>query len=321
MTVATQAKKRVLVVHFTQSGQLSDVVQSVTAPLLNHEQIEVVYETIKPLKSYPFPWPFLTFFDTFPETVYEDVPPIGALSPAITAAPFDLVILAYQVWFLSPSQPITAFLQSPAAKQLLKDTPVVTLIACRNMWLMAQETMKQRLDALGAHLVDNIVLTDPAHSAMTFFSTPCWVLTGHKGPFLGGLIPAAGVSPGEVAAAARFGEAIAAQLPQRSRDDTSPMLQGLGAVKVNERLIAAEKVAFRSFRIWGGLLRLLGQPGTLLRRCVLVAYIIFLITLILTVVPITAIIKRLLAPLMRSRIARQRAYFAAPSGEAVPLSE
>jgi hypothetical protein len=46
-----------------------------------------------------------------------------------------------------------------------------------------------------------------------------------------------------------------------------------------------------------------------------------LITLILTVVPISAVIKQLVAPLTRARIARQRAYFAAPSGESDHLME
>jgi hypothetical protein len=97
------------------------------------------------------------------------------------------------------------------------------------------------------------------------------------------------------------------------------MLQNLGSVSINERLIASETIALRSFRIWGGLLRALGKPGTLLRRIVLVAYVIFLITLILTVVPITAVIKRLLAPLMQKRIAAQRRYFSAPSGESMNM--
>ncbi len=313
-------KKRVLVIYYSQSGQLSDVVQSITAPMAANDELELVYECLQPLKPYPFPWPFLQFFDTFPETVYDQPEPIEALSPR-TEGDFDLVILAYQVWFLSPAQPITAFLQSAAAERLLRGKAVVTVIACRNMWLMAQEKMKQQLQRLGGRLIDNIVLTDPAHSAATFFSTPMWVLTGNKGPFFFGLIPEAGVSPEEIRNAARFGEAIARQLPERSNNDNSPMLEGLGAVNINERLIASERIATRSFRIWGGLLRLLGKPGKLLRRSVLVLYIIFLITLILTVIPVSAVIKRLLAPLTQKRIASQRQYFSAPSGEGMEHME
>jgi hypothetical protein len=44
-------------------------------------------------------------------------------------------------------------------------------------------------------------------------------------------------------------------------------------------------------------------------------YILFLITMIITVVPITALLKVITAPLMRKRIAAQRDYYSAPSGE------
>jgi hypothetical protein len=189
------------------------------------------------------------------------------------------------------------------------------------MWLMAQEKMKAQLRELGARLIDNIVLTDPAHSAATFISTPLWVLTGKRGPFLGGLIPAAGVAADEVAAAARFGATIAALLPHRAAGDDSPMLNGLAAVRINERMIASETIASRSFRLWGGLLRALGDQRSPVRRLLLGVYVAFLITMILTVIPISAVLKRLLAPFMRARVERQRAYFAAPSGESNHLLE
>lgn len=306
--------KRVLVVYFSQTGQLRDIVESVCQPLFNAKGIEVVVEQLRPLRPYPFPWPFLQFFNTFPETVYDDPEPIQALQVSADDN-FDLIILAYQVWFLSPSQPMTAFLASDVARRLCRGAPVITLIGCRNMWLMAQEKIKAKLVQLGTHLIDNIALTDSAHSALTFISTPLWLLTNKRGPFFGGLIPKAGISKHDIRAATRFGEAIAAALPKRHRGDTASMLRGLGAVKINVNLIASEKVGLRSFRLWGGLLRLVGRRSATLRRVVLIFYILFLIFLILTIVPITAIIKRLLAPLIHWRLQQQRAYFAAPSGE------
>lgn len=307
--------KRVLVVYWSQTGQLADVVNAVMAPLQAAAGIAVTYELLRPARPFPFPWPFLRFFDTFPETVYEQ--PV-ALQPLQVdpSMDFDLIILAYQVWFLSPAQPMMAFLQSPAASQLLRGKPVVTLIACRNMWLMAQEVMKTHLRTLGARLVDNIVLTDRAHPAATFISTPMWLLTGRRGPFLGGMVPAAGILADEIAAARRFGQAIVQQLPQRMAGDNSPMLQGLRAVQINERLIASEKIARRSFLLWGCLLRAIGPAGSRVRRAVLRCYIVFLVMMILTVVPVTAVLKRLLAPFQREYIAAQRCYYAQPSGEA-----
>ncbi|HYM34175.1 MAG TPA: dialkylresorcinol condensing enzyme, partial [Steroidobacteraceae bacterium] len=246
--------------------------------------------------------------------VYEDAAPIESL-PLPKDAQFDLVILAYTVWFVSPSLPTTAFLQSDDAKRLLKDKPVITLIACRNMWLMAQERVKEKLRELGAHLIDNAALVDLTDMWATFISTPMWMLTGKRGPFLRGRVPRAGIPLEEIKRAARFGEAIARQLPHRAANNFSPMLTGLGAAKVNESLIASEPVIRRSFRIWGGLLRALGTRESVARRIVLVLYVLFLLALILTVVPIAAVIKALVKPLTRARTARQRAYYAAPSGE------
>lgn len=307
--------KRVLFVSYSQTGQLAAVVQSVAAPLVASPSVDVVFETLEPEEPYSFPWPFLEFFNTFPETVHSLPRPLKPLRVGAGES-FDLVILAYQVWFLSPSQPMEAFLQGPEAARLLRDRPVVTLIACRNMWLMAQETMKQRLHALGAHLIDNVVLTDSAHSAATFISTPLWMLTGRRGPFLFGAVPAAGIDAADIAAAGRFGSAIDAGLPTLDAANPHALLKGLGAVKVNERLIASERIGYRSFRIWGRLLLMLGNRTSALRRFVLCVYVVFLATMILTVAPVSAAIKRFLAPWMRERIARQRAYFAAPSGEA-----
>lgn len=307
--------KRVLLVSYSQTGQLATVARSVAGPLIESPSVDVVVETLEPRQPYPFPWPFLTFFNTFPETVHGKPRALRPLSIGDDAA-FDLVILSYQVWFLSPSQPMTAFLQSPAAERLLRGKPVITVIGCRNMWLMAQESVKKRLAELDAHLIDNVVLTDRAHSAATFVSTPLWMLTGRRGPFFWGLVPAAGIDPDDIAAARRFGLAIEAGLSELDALKPRSLLTGLGAVKVNERLIASERIGHRSFRLWGRLLMALGPPSSLLRRFVLCLYIVFLAVMILTVAPLTAMIKRAVAPFTRARIARQRAYFAQPSGEA-----
>ena len=177
------ARKRVLAIGFSQTGQLTSVLESVLGPLDEAPDIEVTRLTLKPVEPFPFPWPFWRFFDTFPETVYEEPAPIQ--EPEITGdEDFDLVVFSWQVWFLSPSMPAMAFLQHPKAQRLLAGKPVVSVIACRNMWLMAYERFKVHLERLGAHLVDNVVLTDSAHSAATFISTPLWMLTGRRGPFL-----------------------------------------------------------------------------------------------------------------------------------------
>ncbi|WP_313109673.1 dialkylrecorsinol condensing enzyme [Stutzerimonas nitrititolerans] len=303
--------RQVLVVHYSQTGQLGRVVQSVCAPLLARDDVQLDFLAVQPATPYPFPWPFLTFFSIFPETVLMRPELLQPLQVDANKR-YDLVILAYQVWFLSPSRPITSFLASPEAARLLRGTPVVTLIGCRNMWLMAQEKLKARLDALGARLLDNIVLTDACGSAASFLATPLWMFTGRQQPFA--WLPKAGISEAEIADAQRFGVAIGERLAQGGPIE-QPMLRGLGAVRIDEKLIASERVGTRSFKAWGTLLAALGPQHSLRRRAGLIVYIVFLLSLILTVVPVTALLKKLLSPLTRARIQREKAYFAAPSGE------
>jgi len=65
----------------------------------------------------------------------------------------------------------------------------------------------------------------------------------------------------------------------------------------------------------GRLLAALGPQQSRRRGAGLVVYIVFLICLIITVVPLGALLKKLLAPLSRDRTLREKAYFAGPSGE------
>jgi hypothetical protein len=312
--------KRILVVYFSQTGQLANIVQAICEPLRAAAGIDVTMVQLKPLNPYPFPWPFWKFFNIFPDAMYDDPDPIAPL-PLPPDAQFDLIVLGYQVWFLSPSMPMAAFLRSEQARKLLAGKPAITVLCCRNMWLSAQERMRLRLRELGARLIDHVALVDRSPNAATLISTPMWLLTGKRGPFLGGLVPVAGLTSDEIAATARFGRAIAAQLPQRDIADSSPMLNGLGAVKIDVSLIAHEKLTGRSLRLWGALLRRCGNRQSRLRKLALGVYVVFLVLLLLTLMPVVLIVKRLLAPLVRAKVEARRAYFAAPSGEGVELLE
>lgn len=304
--------RQVLIVHFSQTGQLDRLAQSVCGPLQQCRDIQRDFLTLQPAQPYPFPWPFLGFFRIFPETVLMRPQPLLPLAVDANKR-YDLVILAYQVWFLSPSQPMTAFLASPEAAKLLKDTPVVTLIGCRNMWLMAQEKVKKQLTELGARLVDNIALTDACGTAASFLATPLWLFTGRQKPY--SWVPRAGIDEAEISAASRFGVAMRQRLTADSLPIAQPMLRGLGAVRIDEKLIASERVGNRSFQLWSRLLAALGPQQSRRRGAGLVVYIVFLLCLIVTVVPLSALLKKLLAPLLKERTQREKAYFAGPSGE------
>jgi len=302
--------KRVLVIQYSQSGQLTRIADRMLAPLRQAADMEVHVETIRPRRTYPFPWTFFRFLDAFPESALM-VPP--ELEPLTLTGDedFDLVILPYQVWFLAPSQPITAFLKHPLAARLLRGKPVVTVIACRNMWLLAQEKAKQMLADCGARLIDNVVLVDPSPTLVTLVTTPYWLLTGRKRLLN---FPEAGISEADIAATQRFGFALRDGLRENAQRGQGPMLHGLSACVANPKLYLSERAGTRSFFLWGKLLRAAGAPQSMLRKPLLMVYVVFLIALILSVVPVSLILQAILRPLLSRRLATLKMQFEMPSG-------
>lgn len=302
--------KKVLVLYYSQSGQLSSMAKSVTAPLKNNPQIELDFCPIKPVTEYPYPWSFYPFFDAFPEAIFMNGCPVEAIDCRYDN--YDLVIIAYSVWFLAPSIPITGFLQTEQAKRLLKGKPVVTLIACRDMWVMAQEKMKKTLIDLEAQLIDNVVLTDQGGSLYAFATTPRWLLTGKKDPFW--FFPAAGVCEQELQQSSRFGQRLSLSLDENLEQKGLPLLKNMGAVSVNGKLVATEKIATRSFMVWGKLIQKAGKPGDFSRKIVITIYSIFLCTLVLTIVPLNILIRKIISPFTKKSIEKSVIEYEKPSG-------
>lgn len=303
-----RSRRRALVVYYSQTGQLARVARSIAGPIAAAGH-EVAFLELTPTTPYPFPWRFWQFLDVFPECVYRDPPP---LAPWHQPGRFDVVILCYTVWFLSPAPPITAFLTSEAGRALLCDTPVVTVVACRNMWVMAHEEMTQLLARASARHCDHVALVDSAPALATFITTPRWLLTGRKGPLWG--LPAAGLTAAEIAGAARFGKAIVRALADATLNGRDAVLHGLAAVNVDPALVASERIGRRSFRIWGRLVRACGPAGSVWRRPVLALYVTFLTTAIVTVVPVTMLLRTMLTPLLRERMRKDAERCEQPSG-------
>lgn len=302
--------KNVLVVNYSQTGQLADITAQVIAPLraAGHQ---VHLETLVPVTPFPWPWPIVEFVDAFPECVQLDAPPLKPLGiPADSR--FDLVILTYQVWYLSPALPMTAFLKSPEGRQLINGKPVITLVACRNMWLSAQDTMKRLIAEAGGQLRDHLAFTDQGHALATFITTPRWVLTGRRDSWLG--LPPAGVAPEDIRQASRFGRALAGTLDHDGEKSGLPMLSGLRACTVNPRLAVSEKAAHRAFKIWSRLIRAFGRRGQWRRRPILLVFAVYLITMVLTVVPLSLLLQWLFSPLLKPRLDRLRTELELPSG-------
>ncbi len=245
--------KNVLVLYYTQSGQLEDIAKNITHPLAENKDITLTFCEIKMKKAFPFPWDKESFFDAFPESFLEIPAEVISVDTDITEKKYDLIILAYQVWFLSISIPVNSFLKSNQAKSLFKDTPVITVIGCRNMWTGALEKMKKHLLNLKANLVGNIVLFDRSPNLISVITIVKWMFTGEKKKYLG-IFPKPGVSKKDIINSQIFGFYIEQALLQESFETLQDQLIKEKAVEVDDYLLKAETKGARIFNKWARLI-------------------------------------------------------------------
>lgn len=292
------SKKSVLVVYFTQTGQLSSALKATLNPLENDPEVEIHYEQVRPANAFPYPWAYMQFFDAFPETVH-GVP--CKLEP-FSFDPernFDLVVLAYQPWFLSICIPINSFLQTPEAKKVLENKPVITIIACRNMWLNGQEKMKKHLQNLKANLVGNITFVDRSPNLVSLVTVFAFVLGGVKDKFLG-IFPKYGVKEDDLAKAPEFGKLILTNLKSNSYITLQESLVESGAVTIKSNLMLLEGRGKVLFPLYANYISKKGTAGSKDRRLRVRIFGIVLPTAILILSPIITLASRL-APLIASK--------------------
>ena len=76
--------KHVLVINYSQTGQLADIAAQLIKPLREAGH-QVHQEPLVPVSPFPFPWPIVDFVDAMPECVQLDAPPLKPLSIAADA--------------------------------------------------------------------------------------------------------------------------------------------------------------------------------------------------------------------------------------------
>ena len=287
--------KRVLVVYYTQSGQLKEIIDSVLSPLT---EVTIDFLPIDTAEPFPFPWTDEAFFGAFPESYLQIPQPLKPFHLAHTD--YDLVILGYQVWYLSPSIPFNSFLQHPEAKKLLSGKPVITISGTRNMWVMAHQKVKKLLTDCGAHLVGNIALTDRHHNHISVITIVQWLFSGDKNKRYLGVFPKAGVADKDVQGASVYGSLIA---PHLQTDDYTGLQQAIvahGGVHYKRFLLSAEKKGNRLFGIWAKMIY-----GSKKRKFLLKCFRIYLYIAIWVLMPIVWLLYWLTYPLFFWKVERE----------------
>ncbi len=252
-------KPNILVIYYSQSGQLRQIIDNILGPVREHSTID--FAEIKPKKAFPFPWDTNTFFDCMPESVQmvpEEIQPLN-----IGDKNYDLVILGYQPWFLSPSIPFNSFLQSEHAA-LLKGKNILTVIGSRNMWLNAQEKVKDKLLELKANLVGNIVFFDRNPNLTSVLTIIRWTFKGQKEATR--FMPEAGVQQKDIKASSRFGAVILSALQNNRLKELQEALLAEKAIELKPGLVVLEKRGITNFRKFSKFIMEKGPRGDAARR-------------------------------------------------------
>ncbi|MEP6748075.1 MAG: hypothetical protein ABJB86_10135 [Bacteroidota bacterium] len=295
--------KKILAIYFTQSGQLGQIVDNFTS-VFTGAGVSVEKINIQPQPGFGFPWNSKRFFDAMPESVL-GIP--AELAPfELKEDSYDLIIFAYQPWFLAPSIPANSVLSHPSFKAVVKNTPVVTIIGARNMWLKAQERVKNMLHSYGAKLVGNIALVDKNSNLVSGVTILYWMMTGKKDN-MWGIFPKPGVADEDIASMKQYGNTVLQSLTANTWAALQPALIEQKAVEVKSNLMFIEPRATKLFSIWANFI--IKRKN---RSAWLVVFKYYLLIALFIIAPVVLIINTLLfKPFLGKSISRKKQYYLA----------
>ncbi len=292
--------KKILLLTYSQSGQTEELGKSLVQELLRSPNCEVIVEQIRPLNPVPFPWGGFRFFDAFPETFLEEPYPLYPLDCDVNTD-YDLIVLAYQPWFLSVSRPVMSFLKTKEAKTLLAGKSVVTILGSRNMWVGAHGKLKRLLAENGATLKGHIALSDRHSNLVSLITILAWLITGKREGFAG-IFPRAGVSVQDVNDANRFGKSLLECVESGDYSRLQEKWLALGAVNIKPNLLMMEQRGAKSFRAFARWIRKAGKEGDKARRWRVYTFMYLLPAAIVVLTPITFFLKIIVLQIRRKSL-------------------
>ncbi|MEO6175441.1 MAG: dialkylresorcinol condensing enzyme DarA [Flavobacterium circumlabens] len=296
--------KNVLVIYYSQSGQLESIAQNIAKPFLNSEEIRVTFHKIQLEQPFPFPWDKTSFFDAFPETFLQIPTALKPVPEEILNTKYDLILFHYQVWYLSPSIPINSFLKSDSGKKILNNTPVITISGSRNMWIMAQEKIKVLLQEANAKLVGNVALVDRVGNLISVITIVEWMFSGVKKKYLG-IFPLPGVSDKDIQESDKFGEVMLSHFNQNKLNELQPRLVAIGGVKISPYLVTVDKTANKIFNKWSNLI----YKNQKNRKKLLKLFYVYLFLAIWLISPIVYILHLITYPVKLKKIKKETQYY------------
>lgn len=276
--------KKVLVINYSQTGQLTDILKSITSTLTSDFKIEHVFISSK--TPFMFPWTKSDFFDKMPETVLNKGVALNDFE--LKESKYDLIILGYQPWFLSMSLPTSGLFKTKKFTDLLKGTEVITVIGARNMWINAQKDVQVELNNFGAKLIANIPLIDRTSNLLSAITIMHWMFKGKKDRQWG-IFPKPGVSDEDINNASKFGLIISKAIDEKSYSNLQLDIMKAGNISIKWNILFIEARAKKLFKIWANLIDKNGTTEKKKKRLVL-AFRFYLVFALFVLSPIILVV-------------------------------
>jgi hypothetical protein len=175
-----QHGRRILAVFYSQSGQTERMLDAFLSGVgaggcqLQVERLDLK-TILPPPNAYPLPWSLRSFVREARAALYPD----EAVAPPIDFAPFDAIVIAYPVWYLSPATLVASWLRG-LPPRALDGKPVITLSTSRKMWFRAQAAVADVVNALGGRVVSHLSLHDRHGNLTSMILTVYFFLTGRR---------------------------------------------------------------------------------------------------------------------------------------------
>jgi len=294
---------KILAINYSQTGQLDDIITNFLSSIKNCEIDRIKIQTVSP---FSFPWTVSNFYNAMPETVLEEGIPLKEIT--FKEEKYDLIILGYQPWFLSPSRPTTALLQLESFQKRMKNTKIITVIGARNMWLNAQESVVNYISKADGELIGNLAFIDKAPNNLSAISIVHWMLTGKKTKKWG-IFPLPGISDEDIINASIFGEILNNSIETNHYDDLQDKFISKKGVQVFVNILFIEGKAKKIFNIWAKIIREKEKQGR--KRSLWISFFRFYLNFALFVVApiLLALYTILIRPLRINYIKVQKDHY------------
>lgn len=293
---------KLLLINYSQSGQLHEILEKFIEPFENFDIDRVI---VKPKNPFEFPWKTSKFYDAFPESVLEiptEIEPIEYKHDS-----YDLIIIGYQPWFLSPSIPANSLLHNEEFKKKLNGTDVITIIGARNMWLNSQKAVVAQLEAANANLIGNLPFADRSPNLLSAVAILHWMSTGKKTKKWG-IFPKPGVSDEDIAFAHEYGKLTVKKLNETSHFGLQDDFLNTGKISISTTVYFIEGRAKKLFQIWANKIIKKEKPAA--RRRWLVAFRCYLVFALFIISPIVLTIYSILVrPFTQAKIKAGKKHF------------